>query len=144
VIDITYDHLLAKTWHHYADEPFDNFIDRFHAHARLVSDHYPEPARTFLTRLIGSRHLMNYHSLLGLEEAFQRLDRRLSYRVRRKENTLAYLPIVKEQIMYIEKDFSLFMPDLIDHFISVSGLTFDDHWLKRDSGFKPALFGAMP
>ncbi len=139
VIDITYDHLLAKNWQHYSDQPLVDFINGFHTHAQLASHHYPEPARTFLSRLIRSGHLLHYHSLLGLEEAFRRLDLRLSDRVRRKESTLAYLPLVRDQLTNIEKDFSHFMPDLIDHFKSFSGLSLDDHWLKKDYAFNPSL-----
>ncbi len=144
VIDITYDHLLAKSWWHYSNQPFCDFIDRFHAQAQLASRDYPDQARSFLSRLIGSGHLKNYRSLPGLEEAFRRLDRRLSSRVRRKESTLAYLPTVRAELMNIEKDFSLFMPDLIRHFRSVSGLSLDDHWLKQDVRTIPTLCSTQP
>lgn len=130
VVDITYDHLLAKHWDDYAKIPIDHFIDRFHAQTEQVSAHYPEAARKFLSRLIRSGHLRQYSRFQGLENSLKRVDQRLSARLLRRESTCEYLPLVKQQLSLIEQDFSAFMPDLIAHFKSSSRTSRGNHWLR--------------
>ena len=130
VIDITYDHLLARHWHRYAKIPLQSFIETFHRRSGEVLDDYPEAARIFLARLIRSGHLMEYASFGGIEKALWRIDQRLSHRVLARERALDYLPPVNDAMSEIEADFLLFMPDLIGHFKSVANLPSAHHWLR--------------
>jgi acyl carrier protein phosphodiesterase len=130
VIDVTYDHLLVRNWHHYALTPFDEFIDTFNRESIQASRNYPDNARVFLSKLVGSGHLRDYNSFKGVERAFWRIDHRLSPRVLARETTLGYLPLVKDEIIGIEEDFLAFMPDLIHHFKSASSLSPGAHWLR--------------
>jgi acyl carrier protein phosphodiesterase len=130
VIDVTYDHLLARNWHRYAHTPLDEFVDTFNRESKQVSRSYPDNARTFLSKLVGSGHLKDYDSFKGIERAFWRIDSRLSPRVLARETALGYLSRVKDEIMGIEQDFLEFMPDLIRHFKSASRLSLEPHWLR--------------
>lgn len=130
VIDITYDHLLARNWQRYVNLPLGEFVNTFHRRTRQAMQGYPDSARTFLSRLIDSGHLMDYASMRGIENALLRIDGRLSQRVRAKETTLGYLPLVEAAYPRIERDFSSFMPDLIRHFKAVSGASAGSHWLR--------------
>jgi acyl carrier protein phosphodiesterase len=130
VIDVTYDHLLVRNWHHYSHTPFDEFIDTFNWQSQQASRSYPDNARTFLSKLVGSGHLMDYGSFNGVERAFWRIDRRLSPRLLARESALGYLPRIKDKITGIEQDFLQFMPDLISHFKSASSLSLETHWLR--------------
>lgn len=129
VIDIAYDHLLARNWHKYARIPLPAFIDAFHARSSVTPADYPEPARLFLLRLVRSGHLRDYVSLTGVERALHRIDGRLSQRVRAKERSLDYLLPVRDEMDNIERDFLDFMPELIQHFKSAARLSRGDHWL---------------
>ena len=130
VIDITYDHLLAKNWQDYSDIPLEDFIEEFHQQTQKVMHRYPEEAQQFLSRLVATGHLFHYQTLQGLEQALRRIDSRLSPRVLRRESTRDYLPSLLLELPSIEEDFLLFMPDLINHFKEASGLTTEDHWLR--------------
>lgn len=130
IIDVIYDHLLVKNWHRYSHIPFDEFIDTFNRESKQASRNYPDIARAFLSKLVASEHLRDYNSLKGVERAFWRIDRRLSPRVLARETALGYLPRVNDEIMEIEQDFLVFMPDLIHHFKSTSSLSLESHWLK--------------
>ncbi len=129
VIDIAYDHLLAKNWHLYAKIPFDDFITRFHQRSQAASSTYPVEARNFVSKLTASEHLRRYQSFSGLEQAFRQVDQRLSARVLRRETTCEYLPRLRELIGPVEVDFKHFMPDVIEHFKSISGARQESHWL---------------
>ena len=130
VIDITYDHLLACHWQHYAKTPLETFIETFHSRSREQLAGYPDVARAFLARLIESEHLMDYASIEGVATAFRRIDRRLSPRVLARERAVDYLPLVTDAMPGIEEDFLGFMPDLIGHFKSTANLRSDNHWLR--------------
>jgi hypothetical protein len=60
----------------------------------------------------------------------KRIDTRLSDRVLKHEAASDYIPLAKVQITGIEEDFLSFMPDLIAHFKSTSGIPLEGHWLK--------------
>lgn len=129
VVDIIYDHLLAKHWSRYVSLPFRSFIDRFHIQAMAASKDYPQEIVSFLSRLTTSGHLKQYRNLQGLEVALSRIDQRLSASVLSRESSSDYLPRLKQELRLIEDDFAGFMPDLITHFKSTYGDLRNDHWL---------------
>ncbi len=130
VIDITYDHLLARNWRRFSNRPIKEFIETFHRRSGKILSRYPDEPRHFLSRLLETGHLFDYSEFTGINRALQRIDQRLSARLRAKETALSYLPLVRREISAIETDFLDFMPDLIQHFKTTSGLSFDDHWLR--------------
>lgn len=130
VIDVVYDHLLAKHWSSYANPTFSSFIDQFHIQAMEASKYYPRETVSFVSRLVMSGHLKRYQYFQGLEEALSRIDQRLSARVLSRESSHDYLPLIKQELGMIEEDFSSFMPSLITHFKSASDPLRYDHWLK--------------
>lgn len=129
VIDIVYDHLLAKHWNSYAKMSFNSFIDQFNTQAMATITHYPSEVASFLSRLITSGHLKRYQDFRGVDEALSRVDQRLSLRVLSRESCHEYLPQIKQELSMIEGDFTCFMPDLIAHFKSAFGDLRGDHWL---------------
>ncbi|MEJ2395453.1 MAG: ACP phosphodiesterase [Candidatus Thiodiazotropha sp.] len=131
VIDITYDHLLAKHWQRFANLSLEQFIEAFHERSSVEMASYPQRARHFIFRLIQSGHLLDYQSITVLDKAFRRIEMRLSARVLAKEHMLDYLPIVKRELSKIEQDFLDFMPELINHFTSQAKLISGNHWLKQ-------------
>lgn len=130
VIDIAYDHLLARNWHRYAHPSLEAFIDDFHRNSNPALAAYPDVAQRFLARLIETGHLRDYASFAGVDKAFRRIECRLSPRVLARERMLDYLPLLEKEISAIERDFLGFMPELIHHFKSVSGAKLDNHWLR--------------
>ncbi len=130
VIDIVYDHLLVRNWLEFSSITHAEFIHRFNTESEEIYSSYPENARAFLSRLIASGHLMDYSSFSGVEKALLRIDDRLSQRVLRHESASEYLPMASVKLKQIEEDFLAFMPELIGHFKSLSGVTSDSHWLK--------------
>ena len=130
VIDITYDHLLAKNWARFSRISLTEFVFAFHMNTPQALSHYPRNAQAFLNRLTATGHLLEYASFSAIEKALGRIDARLSPRVLRRETTSRYLPLVRRRMADLEDDFLLFMPDLITHFKALSEVTLDEHWLK--------------
>ena len=130
IIDITYDYCLIKNWDQYSSVDLDSFINTFYQNANAAILKYPDNAREFVKRLIDYRVLTSYGSVEGLEQAFHRIDKRLSQRILSRESAAGYLPVVKREIAAIEEDFSRFFPQLVGYFKSKSGVSNSQHWLR--------------
>ncbi|MCV6638405.1 acyl carrier protein phosphodiesterase [Candidatus Albibeggiatoa sp. nov. NOAA] len=116
VIDIVYDYLLTKHWQVYTDAPFEQFIANFYQQALTTVKNYPSQAEIFINDIIEADILRSYHNLDGVKLALQRIDRRLSTRLLKKESASQYFPEIQLQITAIEKDFQQFFPELLGYF----------------------------
>ena len=129
VIDITYDYLLLNNWEKYSTIPVSRFIENFYDSARAGIIDFPPEARDFVERVIRARVLTSYSEFSGLEKSFSRIDKRLSPRVLEKDTATRYLPLIKDIIEELEKDFLHFFPQLIDY--TKSNITIGkNHWLR--------------
>lgn len=71
VIDVVYDHYLAKNWDKYSDQSLHDFVNEVH---KLFISHYfilPPQVRQFLPFLIRSRRMENYQHLSGIEKTLK-------------------------------------------------------------------------
>lgn len=123
VIDIAFDYLLLKNWEQFTTVSREGFINNFYEESIASLDLLPANASTFINALVTNDILSSYSTLDGLEQAFERIDKRLSSRVLAKESTSDYFPVLESKILMIEKDFLLFFPQLVEHFKLKSGAT---------------------
>lgn len=112
VIDLTYDYLLTKNWHRYSNITLDKFLDDFYIKANANMHTLPDEAKQKLKSLIEFDLLNKYQTLEHLNQSFNRVDRRISLRVLKRDNVSRYFEIVSENIDEIEEDFLLFFPQL--------------------------------
>lgn len=115
VVDIVYDHLLTKHWQNFASHNFDTFTAKFRQEAPLEIDSYPVRAKRVINNVVNIKLLSSYTDIEGLGKGFQRIDKRLSHRVRAKETAFGYLPLVEKEMPNLEKDFLQFFPELMEH-----------------------------
>jgi len=132
VIDIVYDHLLLKNWELYSRQSLQKFIQNFNHHAKVAVSEFPEHANLFVKQLISSNCLTSYNTIEGVQLAFQRIDRRLSDRLRNRELTSTYSVVVEKQIYNIENDFLSFFPQLIDYFCAKSTESDIGNWIRLE------------
>ena len=114
VVDIAYDHVLARRWDVCMPESLDVFAERFFEEAFDVLSEYPDRVQTFIQSIHATRRLTGYVHLDGIEDAMLRLDERLSERVRQRERTHDYFGDVVDQVERLEEDFFRFFPELCD------------------------------
>lgn len=76
----------------------------------------PTEAGQFVAGIIKSNRLGRYEPISGVESAMERVDARLSERVRQRESTQQYLPALVAKHGQIEEDFLAFFPEL-QHFV---------------------------
>ena len=84
LIDIFYDHFLARDWSRYAAMPLEQFTAEVYTSFRgYVTGDLPEEARELLARMSEGDQLGSYRALGGIEAALRRLSRRLEARLGR-------------------------------------------------------------
>jgi len=116
VLDLLYDHFLSAAWSDYAVLPLSEYLHRFNQQATAVKANYPERAQTIVGRLATTNLLGQYRDMSGFAAALQRIDGRLSERLRARETASKYLSVVEREYMALQADFRVFFPQLIGFF----------------------------
>lgn len=114
VIDLTYDYLLTKNWNTFSHIPINEFSNKFYSQAKSRTAYFPEHVNPYVHNMINKDLLNKYHTLDDLGIAFKKMDTRLSERLRRRDTTLSYFDIVKENIIDLEKDFLEYFPSICE------------------------------
>lgn len=111
VVDVIYDHFLAKNWNSYHIESISNFVDL--SHQVLIKNYLTLPNRVklFLPFLIQSRRMESYASIDGLKSALDIMSKHTSL-----PNKSDYaIETLTEEYDGFENEFELFMRDLIKY-----------------------------
>lgn len=80
IVDILYDHFLAKNWTFYSEEPLHLYIDRFYD---LLTDHHdilPQETQHLMPYMIRDNWLGSYNSIEGIGEILHQMNRRTKNR----------------------------------------------------------------
>jgi acyl carrier protein phosphodiesterase len=108
IIDILYDHFLAKNWQNYSEVPLQEYTRSFY---ELLQDNLlklPERIKYLMKYMIADDWLTNYANLNGIERVLIGMNRRT------KEISKMHLAIndLKENYEELENDFKLFFDKL--------------------------------
>lgn len=108
VVDILYDHFLAKNWNDYHTENLPAYAEHVYS---LLKDNFeilPERTKRLLPYLVSQNWLVGYANFTDLELVFYGMDRRtqLVSGMRNSVNTL------KENYLGLKEDFIEFYPEL--------------------------------
>jgi len=76
IIDIFYDHYLAKNWSNYAEVPLDMYAKHTYSFLQENNDKFPSRIQTILPYMIEYNWLVSYASLEGIEQVLQGMNRR--------------------------------------------------------------------
>jgi acyl carrier protein phosphodiesterase len=110
IIDIFYDHYLAKNWKNYSDVPLQEYTHEFYDILQNNVDILPDRIKYLMNYMINDDWLTNYANLNGIERVLIGMNRRT------KELSKMDLAIHDLAANYeeIEKDFELFFKKLMD------------------------------
>lgn len=111
VIDVIYDHFLAKKWDQYHTQAISKFVTK--SHEILVRNYLilPHKVKFFLPFIIQSRRLESYSTLEGLQSALEIMSRRTSL----PDQTDYAMQTLQDQYDDFEAEFDCFMNDLISY-----------------------------
>ena len=108
IMDIFYDHFLAKNWKKYSDEKLEEYVDTFY---HLLDVHYDiltERVKVMLPYMFGRNWLVSYATLEGLEMIMFHMDHRTKNRVAMHESIVE----LKQFYAEFETEFFLFFDEL--------------------------------
>lgn len=108
IIDIFYDHFLAKNWMNYSSIPLKDFTQDFY---KVLNDEFeilPERVQFFIPYMLKNDWLTNYASFEGIEKVLIGMNKRT------QEKSQMHLAIhdLKENYSDFEKDFTIFFEKL--------------------------------
>jgi len=109
IMDIAYDHFLAKNWSKYSNEKLEDYAADFY---QLMQDNYEiltERTKGMLPYMIGRNWLVSYATIAGLEMILFQMDYKTKHRAHMQE------AIVEIQDFYteFESEFFQFFEELV-------------------------------
>jgi acyl carrier protein phosphodiesterase len=109
IMDIAYDHFLAKNWKRYSDIPLELYADDFYKLAQKHYDILTDRVKGMLPYMIGRNWLVSYASIAGLEMILFQMDYKTKHRVHMQEA----ITEIQEFYEDFESEFFLFFDELI-------------------------------
>jgi acyl carrier protein phosphodiesterase len=111
IMDIVYDHYLAKNWSKYSDEKLEDYAASFY---KLLQDNYgllTEKIQKMMPSMIARNWLVSYASLDGLEMILFQMDYRTKHRVHMHEAVVE----VKQFYTEFDEEFTIYFEELRQH-----------------------------
>ncbi|OYX83191.1 MAG: ACP phosphodiesterase [Flavobacteriales bacterium 32-34-25] len=111
IVDIFYDHFLAKNWANYSNENLEEYVSRFYQSMHTHYDFLSEKAQNILPYMEKQNWLSSYQSIEGIHQILTQMDRRT--------NNSSNMRFASEELqMYysdFEQEFSLFFEEIKIH-----------------------------
>ncbi len=108
IVDVFYDHFLAKNWAQYSDEKLEDFVSHFY---QSLHDNYEilsERTKKIMPVMLSENWLVTYKTVDGIEHILTQMDSRTKY--------LSKMRFSKEELVAyyseFESDFTKFFKDL--------------------------------
>lgn len=118
MVDVIYDHFLARQWRAFHHEDIEFFCDHIFAALHRHADLLPDSARHVAGRLIDSRSMTAYDEDEFVARSFSNLSRRLT-RTNPLDDAFTEFEASRQDL---SDDFELFFPDL---------MAFCERWLSE-------------
>lgn len=111
IVDVFYDHFLARYWGNYHPEPLPQFAERTYQTLLLQRDILPEAVKHLLPYMINGNWLVNYGTFEGIQGALTGMSRRTTH-VSRMDEAVNDL---RRDYDDFRKEFEEFFPELEGH-----------------------------
>lgn len=108
IVDVFYDHFLAKNWNHYSDEDLEHYTNRFYQSLQINYDVLSERTKGMMPYMIERNWLMSYKTVEGIDKILTQMDGRTKNisKMRFSSNELL------EYYADFENEFTIFFEDL--------------------------------
>jgi acyl carrier protein phosphodiesterase len=111
IMDIVYDHFLAKNWKQFSKTKLEDYADGFYALLKTNYEILTEKTQYSLPYMIDNNWLVSYKTLAGLELILFQMD----YRTKHRANMPAAMDVIKQFYSEFEHEFFIFFIDLENH-----------------------------
>lgn len=109
IMDILYDHFLAKNWKNYSKEKLEDYVDNFYKSLEENYDILSEKTKTMMPYMIDQNWLVSYATIAGIEKILFQMD----YRTKHRANMQEAIFELQEYYFEFEQEFRLFFEELI-------------------------------
>ena len=111
IVDVFYDHFLAKNWDLYSDEKLEDYLDNFYDSLGNHHDLLTEEAQMMKPYMIQQNWLLSYKTIDGIEKILSQMDSRI-----KRESNLRF-SVQELRLFYkeFEDDFTTFFNELRIH-----------------------------
>lgn len=79
IVDILYDHFLAKNWNQYSNIPLDIYVDHFYESLKTNFEILPSRIQKMLPYMMAGNWLLNYANIEGIQGVLDGMNRRTKY-----------------------------------------------------------------
>ncbi len=110
VIDILYDHLLAKNWNRYQGQELTEFSQEVYAILENRMEELPKKLKKRLPEMIAGDWLTQYGTEEGMIFTFKKMDERTSF----PSNFVSAMEDLKKNYELFENEFNTFFPEVIN------------------------------
>jgi len=114
IVDIFYDHFLAKNWAQYSLTSLEDFACHAYSTIQCFDNLLPPRAKQVLPHMIANNWLVNYGKLEGINRAMQGMARRASF----QSSMESAIEDLENDYESFEEDFGNFFPELAAHSIT--------------------------
>ncbi len=111
IVDILYDHFLAKNWTKYSDETLRSFVSRFYQSLEDNFEILTPKTQRILPIMIEQNWLESYATIEGISKILFQMD----YRTKFKSKMQFSVEELKEFYADFENEFTLFFEELRNH-----------------------------
>jgi acyl carrier protein phosphodiesterase len=108
IVDVFFDHFLAKNWNLYSEESLEDFVQNFYISLSTYEMHLTEKAKMMQPYMIEQNWLLNYRSNDGIEKILTQMDRHTN-NVSMMRNSVTELNLYYSEF---EQDFTHFFAEL--------------------------------
>lgn len=112
LVDIFYDHFLARRWPLYCREPFEQFTRSFYADMVACPMELPDDARTVVDHIVATDRFGAYREVSGIHGTLERFSRRLSEHWNKKVDLTMAVADLETGHDQFDSDFQEFFAEL--------------------------------
>ncbi len=109
IVDILYDHFLAKNWHIYSDVPLAKFVDDFYNTLQDNFEILPERIQKMMPYMIADNWLVSYASIAGIGKILAQMN----YRTKNISKMNLAVAELEDHYDEFENEFTFFFEELI-------------------------------
>ena len=111
IVDVFYDHFIARDWSKFSSEPLLEFTLRFYKLMGTYASQIPKSVNHMLVYMRSGNWLYNYQFLEGINKALTGMSKRTKFQSKMEHATQS----LEEHYEAFEKEFHLFFPELLKY-----------------------------
>ena len=109
IVDVFYDHFLAKNWKQYSNENLDDFVNHFYQSLQANNSNLSERTKALMPYMIKYNWLVSYQTIEGINQILTQMDQRTKNESKMRFATDELLQFYSE----FETEFTEFFKEII-------------------------------